>query len=132
MRNIPENKMLTPKQQQAVVELIKPMRRSYKEVAEVLGISSRCLYNWQQETEFQRALARAQAELKDRVYSSSEFDIQLHTLDKALETEIKILSAIDITQAIINMAENQVRLRERLKALTAEVERLKDKVMERG
>jgi hypothetical protein len=51
----------------------------------------------------------------------------MHTLDKALDSEIKILSAIDITQAIIDLVENQVRL----KALTIEVEQLKRKVSER-
>ena len=97
-----------------------------------LGISSHCLFNWRREPEFQKALDQAQSELKERVYSSSEFDIKMHTLDSTLETEIKILSALDITEAIIKIAENQVRLRERLKALTEEVEQLKHKVLERG
>lgn len=115
-----------------MVELLKPLRRSYKEVARELGISSRCLFNWRREPEFQKALDQAQSELKERVYSSSEFALQIHTLDSMLDTEIKILSAVDITEAIIKIAENQVRLRERLKALTEEVEQLKSKGLERG
>lgn len=129
MKKTPENNGLTPKQHQAVLELLKPLRRSYQEISKVLGISSRCLYNWRREPDFQNALAQAQSELRERVNSSSEFDIQMHTLDKTLDTEIKILSALDITDAIIKLAENQERLREVLKVLTEEVEQLKHKVL---
>ena len=62
----------------------------------------------------------------------TEVYIQMHTLDKTLDTEIKILSVVDITDTIIMLAENQERLMERLKALTEEVEQLKHKVLERG
>ena len=115
-----------------MVELLKPLRRSYQEVAKELGISSRSLFNWRREPEFRQALAQAQSELKERVYSASEFDIKMHTLDSSLDTELKILCALDVAEAIIKMAENQERLRERLKALTEEVEQLKHKVLERG
>jgi hypothetical protein len=73
---------------------------------------------------------QAQSELKERVYSASEFVLQIHALDSTLDTEIKVLTAIDITDTIIKIAEDQVRLRERLKALTEEVEQLKNKVLE--
>jgi hypothetical protein len=56
----------------------------------------------------------------------------MNTLDSTFETEIKILSELDITEALIKISENQERLMARLKALTEEVERLKYKVLERG
>ncbi|MFI5323034.1 MAG: transposase [Thermodesulfobacteriota bacterium] len=115
-----------------MVELLKPLRRSYKEVAKELGISSRCLYNWRREPEFQKALAQTQSELKERVYSSSEFVLQIHALDNMLDTEIKILTAVDITESIIKIAENQVMLRVRIKALTEEVEQLKRQGLGKG
>lgn len=68
----------------------------------------------------------------ERVYSSSEFVLQIHALDKMLDTEIKILTSVDITEAIIKIAENQVRLMERLKALKEEVEQLKRQGLEKG
>jgi Helix-turn-helix of insertion element transposase len=132
MKKKPENNGLTPKQHQAVVELMKPLRRSYQEVSKVLGISSRCLFNWRREPEFQQALDKAQSELKERVFSSSEFDIKMHTLEGSLSTGLQILNALDITESIFKIAENQVRLRERLKALMEEVERLKSEFLEKG
>lgn len=120
-----ENNGLSPKQKQALLELLKPIHRSYKEVANELGISSRCLFNWRREPEFQQALDQAQSELRERVLSASEFDVKMHTLDSMLDTEIKILSAVDITEAIIKMAENQERLRARLKVLEEGLEQLK-------
>ena len=56
----------------------------------------------------------------------------MHTLDGVLDTEIKILNAVDITQAIIKIPGNQERLRGRLKALAEGVEQLKHKVPDRG
>ena len=44
--NISEKNGLTHKQHQAVAELLKPNHKSYEDVANALGISSRCLYNW--------------------------------------------------------------------------------------
>ena len=43
--NISEKNGLTHKQHQAVAELLKPNHKSYEDVANALGISSRCLYD---------------------------------------------------------------------------------------
>jgi len=55
-QKITEKYGLTHKQNKAVAELLKPSNKSYEDVARALNISSRCLYNWRKEPNFQEAL----------------------------------------------------------------------------
>lgn len=123
-KNIPENDCLPYKQQQAVMELLKTSHKSYEEVAEALGVISRCLYNWRQEPKFKEALKNGIDELKGRVLTAAEFSVQLDSMNSMLNYESKVLDAINIREAIVTIMENQEKLRLEVKAIMKEVELL--------
>jgi len=127
-QKITERDGLSHKQHQAVAELLKPNHKSFEEVAKVLGISSRCLYNWRKDPGFQEALQNGMDELKERILTATEFSVQLNSVNSMLDYEAKVIDAIELREAIISIMENQERLRVRIEAIVEEFERLKTRV----
>jgi transposase-like protein len=127
-KNVSEKDGLKHKQHQAVAELLKPSNKSYEEVAKALGISSRCLYNWRKDPNFQKALRNGVDELKERVLTAAEFSVQLDSVNSMLDYEAKVLDAMDVREAVIEIMENQESLRLRIEAIVEELEQLQDVV----
>ena len=74
--------------------------KSYKEVARIVGVSHRTLYNWRKQKEFSEAYNKEINDLKKRVESSSEFQIELEALGGKKNYKATSKSQVEITNVI--------------------------------
>ena len=111
--------------------------KSYKEVARIVGVSPRTLYNWRKQEEFSEAYNKEINDLKERVESSSEFQIQLEALgDKknykaTSKNQVEITNVINpLIERINNLMEKQEDNESKLEALSKTAEQMRNNLIQ--
>ena len=111
--------------------------KSYKEVARIVGVSPRTLYNWRKQEEFSEAYNKEINDLKERVESSSEFQIQLEALGDKKNYKATSKSQVEITNVINELIERKNNLMEKqedneskLEALSKTTEQLRNNLIQ--
>ena len=119
MQKMAENdRFLTVKQEQAILELLNPANGSLEEIAKKLGLTPRTLYRWQELPHFQDRLREERKRLRESALSKLQdlFNAAIEELSKLLKsTDEKIqLRAcqiiLDYNMKIVDIKELEERL----------------------
>ena len=113
MSNKKKKKELTFKQRKAIIEMMKQNIKTYTEIARIVGVSPRTLYNWRKQEEFSQAYNEAFNDLKRRVESSLEFPIQLQALGDGKNYKATSIKQVEIANAINELIERKLNLLEK-------------------
>ena len=137
MSNKKKKKELTFKQRKAILQMANQSIKTYTEVARIVGVSPRTLYNWRKQEEFSEAYNKEINDLKERVESSSEFQIQLEALvDKknykaTSKNQVEITNVINpLIERINNLMEKQEDNESKLEALSKTTEQLRNNLIQ--
>jgi len=137
MSNKKKKKELTFKQRKAILKMTNQNIKTYTEVARIVGVSPRTVYNWRKQKEFSQAYNKAFNELKKRVESSSEFQIQLEALGDKKNYKATSKNQVEITNAINKLIERKLNLIEKqeinestLEALSKTAEQLRKNLIQ--
>lgn len=85
-------KGLNPKQQKAIIEIIKGNCLTYKEIARKSCISTRTLHRWRNNAIFQEALEESADELRDLVLKTSGMVIEVNALSTSITRDAELLN----------------------------------------
>ena len=137
MSNKKKKKELTFKQRKAILQMANQSIKTYTEVARIVGVSPRTLYTWRKQEEFSEAYNKEINDLKERVESSSEFQIQLEALgDKknykaTSKNQVEITNVINpLIERINNLMEKQEDNESKLEALSKTTEQLRNNLIQ--
>ena len=111
--------------------------KTYTEVARIVGVSPRTLYTWRKQEEFSEAYNKEINDLKERVESSSEFQIQLEALGDKKNYKATSKNQVEITNAINALIERKDNLMEKqedneskLEALSKTAEQMRNNLIQ--
>lgn len=107
--------MLNNKQQLAIIELIKPNKKTFTDIARYLRISPRTLYSWRKQKEFSRVLKKTFNDLKRKVESTAVLQIQLQAVGDGKNYKAKALNQVNIAKTLNELKiqqENLIKLQE--------------------
>lgn len=124
MSNKKKKKELTFKQRKAILHMANQSIKSYTEVARIVGVSHRTLYNWRKQKEFSEAYNKEINDLKKKVESSSEFQIQLEALGGKKNYKATSKNQVEITNVINELIELKDNLMEKQEDNESELEAL--------
>jgi transposase-like protein len=117
MSNKKKKKELTFKQRKAIIIMIKQNIKSYAEIASIVGVSPRTLFNWRKQEEFSQAYKEAFKDLKRRMESSVEFPIQLGALGDLKNYKATAINQVEIANAINELIERKLYLIKKTRSL---------------
>ena len=120
-----ERKSLSHIQQQALVELATPGKKSLKEVAQKLGVTTRTLQNWNRNPRFQAVLSKVMEELRKAAISSTVLSVQIEAMTNMLDYDLKLVEDFGIKRSIIELGEGQELLKRQVKEISEEQRNLR-------
>jgi len=124
MSNKKKKKELTFKQRKAIIIMIKQNIKSYAEIARMVGVSPRTLFNWRKQEEFSQAYKEAFKDLKRRMESSVEFPIQLEALGDLKNYKATAINQVEIANAINELIERKLYLIKKQEVYESKLEAL--------
>lgn len=124
MSNKKKKKELTFKQRKAIIIMIKQNIKTYDEIARILGVSPRTLFNWRKQEEFSQAFIEAFEDLKRRMESSVELPIQLEALGDLKNYKATAINNVEIANAINELIERKHNLIEKQEIYESKLETL--------
>jgi len=124
MSNKKKKKELTFKQRKAIIIMIKQNIKSYAEIARMVGVSPRTLFNRRKQEEFSQAYKEAFKDLKRRMESSVEFPIQLEALGDLKNYKATAINQVEIANAINELIERKLYLIKKQEVYESKLEAL--------
>lgn len=104
--------------------MIKQNIKSYAEIARMVGVSPRTLFNWRKQEEFSQAYKEAFKDLKRRMESSVEFPIQLEALGDLKNYKATAINQVEIANAINELIERKLYLIKKQEVYESKLEAL--------
>ncbi|MFI5322668.1 MAG: phBC6A51 family helix-turn-helix protein [Thermodesulfobacteriota bacterium] len=124
MSNKKNKKVLNFKQQQAIIEIIKPNKKTFTAIARNIGVNPRTLYSWRKQKEFSQALKKTFNNLKRKVESSAVLPIQLQAVGDGKNYKAKALNQVNIAKTLNELKEQQDNLIKLQEIYESELEKL--------
>lgn len=126
MPNFAENSRLSPKQEQAILILLRPFHENHAKIAKEIGIAERTLRTWLALPQFQQRLKEGRAELwresLDTITGNlKEASFVLIQLLRSGSENVRLRAALGIVSASIKCHE-EFELEERISALEEALE----------
>lgn len=135
MSNSSENFRLSEKQKLAIIAFVSPGKKSFKDVANQVGVSERTLRNWRKQPHFKAALEEVFTTLKEKGIEAhdSYLDAVLDSITSmAMSPIASFRERLGTAQVLLNYESKVVELVQfarRLKKLEKDINVLSDRLM---